>query len=282
MNLQRPPHRRSLACASRGWAAPLPALAVLGLIVVGCAAEEPKKAAPEPPATCAEKWADSPAWSSSDTTALPAASCTERTSGLFACDKRGKVYVCFDCDGLKTTFDPDEGGPGSLKALGVDDAEMAELEKNYTQGCVKHAAWDGYAKDSITDHLLCPEAMAGLKVCRNIDSNVQWWFMSGAEFRRRIQPATLGNSKGTTHTLELPAAGIDVLDIASYGYLACDAVTATKNPGWDLWIESAGERRTLVVDLVEPQKAAAAPTAADFARLADVFTTCAASYGGWE
>ncbi|MCO4764127.1 MAG: hypothetical protein KC502_21630 [Myxococcales bacterium] len=260
----------------------LAAFSLISSMLSGCGSEEPPPKKVELPKTCVEKFGGGPAWAISDQSALQTVDCKERASGLWACNQRGEKYVCFDCNAVKTTFDPTAVGPGSLKALGVDDAEMATLQSNYDTGCLTTVDWDQYAPDAFTGHLLCKEAMTGLKVCRNIDGERQWWNMGGAKFTRATTHGTIGNSKGTVHTLVIPAAQVDVLDIAQWPFVACESLTATKDAGWDLSIGSKDDLRTFKLNLVEPNKAAAAPEKADFERLATAFTTCDASYGNWE
>ncbi len=258
-------------------------LAAAVILSAGCGSDEPAKAAaPEPVKTCAEKFGASAAWTISDQSGLAKTTCAERPNGIWACNKRGTVYDCFTCSAVKTTYDPNDSGPGSFKALGVDDAEVTLLQKNYDDGCVAQVDWDQFAPDAITRQLLCKEAMAGLKVCRNIDGERQWWTMAGAPYLRRREVATVGNSKGANYVLEMPTAQADVLDLARWPFLACESLAATKEPGWDLWLEVQGDVRTVSVNLVEPKTAAAEPGPTDLSRLADAFKTCDDSYGNWE
>ena len=258
-------------------------LSLCCVVAAACGSEEPKKKpAPEPVKTCAEKYAGAPAWTINDQSALKETKCVETASGLWACNKRGTKYDCFDCKAVKTTFDPNDGGPGSFKALGVDDAALVTLQNNYDTGCVSLVDWDQYEPDGITRHLICKEAMTGLKVCRNIDGKRQWWNIDGAGFIRRQVAATIGNSKGSAYILDMPNDKVEVLDLASWPFLACDDLAATKAPGWDLWISVAGDQRSVKLDLVEPKTAAAEPQKTDFERLASAFLTCDDSYGNWE
>ena len=274
--------RRSLRLIQRCAALRL-VLAASVTLSAGCGSEEPVKAvAPEPVKTCAEKFGTTPAWSISDQSGLPTPTCAERPNGIWACNKRGTVYDCFTCGAVKTTYDPNDSGAGSFKALGVDDAELVLLQKNYDEGCVAHVDWDQFAPDAVTRQLVCKEAMAGLKVCRNIDGERQWWTMAGAPYLRRRETATIGNSKGANYVLEMPTAQGDVLDVARWPFLACDSLAATKEPGWDLWLEVKSDVRLVSVNLVEPKTAAAEPNAADLGRLAAAFKTCDDSYGNWE
>lgn len=252
---------------------------ILSATLVACESEPPPKPAPPPP-TCAEKFADAAAWLATDLTALPEAACEERDNGLFACNKRGDVYDCFDCNAVKKTY-PKSGAAG-LEGLGVDDDELVILQGNYDNGCVAQVEWDVYAPDAITRNLICPQGMSGMRVCRNIDGNIQWWTLGGVSFRRQVTQATLGNSKGTKHTLRYGAAAANVLDDTSYRYLGCEDFSANLNPGWDISVESQGQERVLTVDLIEAGSAAAEPDAADFERLDKLWTGCDGNYSAWE
>lgn len=259
------------------------ALGLIGVALsLGCGSEAPSGKQAEPAKTCAEKFGDAPAWTAADNAALKLTTCTPRKSGLWACNERGAVVDCFTCQGVKTTFDPNDVGPGSLKALGVDATELAALQANYDTGCVARDEWDQYAPNTFTEELLCGQAMAGLKVCRNIDSQRQWWTIDGKPYLRRRVHATVGNAKGSDYVLEMPTDQRDVLDLARWPFLACDELAATKDPGWDLWIETKATVRTLRVALIEPKQAAKAPDADALARLAAAFKTCDDSLGNWE